>query len=241
MRSKRSLLTTIALSVLSLGMVTLSGPVARGQVASCPVSASDQTVDDQEQRLLVLINQYRAANGRPALSFQTDVVRAASWFSRDMAAKNYFPANHVDSNNRTVPQRLTWCGARYSNWAENIFAGRSDAQSTFDAWRNSSGHNSNMLRTGVTSAGIARANNPSSRYGWYWTLDVTDSSGSSPTTTAVSPTTTRLPSVTTTTPQVTTTRPVTTSTTLPRATTTTVPRTTPTCPPQYAVLCSRFG
>lgn len=142
------------------------------------------------------------------------------------ATKNYFAANHVDSNGRGVGARLTWCGVTYSNYAENIYAGRADAQSVFNAWRNSSGHNANMLRDGVTAAGIARAYQSGSTYGWYWTLDVTN-------TAATTTTTTRPPSTTT------TTRPPSTTTTT-RATSTTTTTTLPSwCPPQYAQYCVR--
>jgi len=176
-------------------------------------------VNSQEQALLNLINQYRQANGKRALAMHSGVTRAAAWFSRDMATRNYFAYNHVDANGRTIDQRLRWCGVTFSNWAENIYAGSSEAQRVFDAWRASSGHNANMLRDGVTSAGIARAYGSGSTYGWYWTLDVTN--------TAVTTTTTTTASTTTTGPTTTTTRPVTTTTTAPTTTTTTAPSTAP--------------
>ena len=135
--------------------------------------------------------------------------RAAAWFSRDMASKNYFAYNHVDSNGRSIDQRLSWCGVTYSNWAENIYAGSAEAQRVFDAWKASSGHNANMLRDGVTAAGIGRAYNAASTYGWYWTLDLTNSAAVATTTTT------------------TTTRPVTTTTTRPPTTTTTTAPTAP--------------
>lgn len=61
------------------------------------------------------------------------VTKAAAWFSRDMATRNYFPPNHVDSNGRTIDQRLAWCGVSFSNWAENIFADGPGARATTTA------------------------------------------------------------------------------------------------------------
>ncbi len=214
---------------------------ASAQTADCAVSTSDQGVDVEEQNLLVLINQYRQSNGKNALATEPSVTRAAAWFSRDMATKNYFPYDHVDSNGRGISQRLSWCGVGYSNWAENIYAGSPDAQSVFNAWKASSSHNTNMLREGITAAGIARAYGTGTSYGWYWTLDLTNTAAGATTTT-----TTRPPGTTTTTtrpttgpapgtpewyalnyPQyfgtTTTTRPVTTSTTALASTTTTTP------------------
>ncbi len=205
--------------------------VASADVSPCAVTAEDQAVDAQEQALLSLINQYRQSRGKPALTMHAGVTRAAAWFSRDMATLSYFPYNHVDSNGRSLSQRLSWCGVTYSNWAENIYAGSAEAQRVFDAWRASPGHDANLLRDGVTAAGIARAYRAGSTYGWYWTLDLTNSPAPAPTTTtrpAVTTTTTR-PAVTTT-----TTRPATTTTTRPALTTTTTTRpatTTTTTPP----------
>ena len=38
-----------------------------------------------------------------------------------------------------------------------------------DAWKNSPGHNQNMLDGSWTEIGIGRAYNSGSTYGWYWT------------------------------------------------------------------------
>ena len=217
-RTSVVLLSTVA--VAAAWMASLESAGAQTTTA-CPVSSTDQAIDSEEQALLNLINQYRQQYGKNALAMHSGVTRAAAWFSRDMATKNYFPYNHVDSNGRTIDQRLSWCGASFTNWAENIYAGRPDAQSVFAAWRNSSGHNANMLRDGVTSAGIARAYGAGTTYGWYWTLDLTNSSAVTPTTTTAPTTTTTAPATTTTTRATTTTTTAPATTTTTRATTTT--------------------
>lgn len=255
-RTARSAVGVCAAALMVFGVVTWAAFPAGAQTAACSVSAQDQAIDAEEQALLGLINQYRQANGKNALAMHSDVARAAAWFSRDMATRNYFPYNHVDSNGRSIDQRLNWCAVSFSNWAENIYAGSPAAQAVFDAWRASSTHNTNMLRDGVTSAGIARAYDAGSTYGWYWTLDLTDSAaGSTSTTRPVTTTTPTAPppstgpapgtpewyaqlypqyfgTTTTTTPPPTTTPPappvITTTTTRPPATTTTtVPATGP--------------
>lgn len=195
-RIGRSAVGVCAAALMVFGAVTWSPFPAGAQTAACPVSSQDQAVDAEEQALLGLINQYRQANGKNALALHADVTRAAAWFSRDMATKNYFPYDHVDANGRNVAQRLTWCGVSYSNWAENIYAGSPGAQAVFDAWKDSSSHNVNMLRDGVTSAGIARAYLAGSTYGWYWTLDLTNTAAGTTSTTL--PVTTTAPPTTTT-------------------------------------------
>ena len=210
-RTRRYAAGVCATATMMLGVLTWAASPSAAQTAACPVSADDQAIDAEEQALLGLVNQYRQANGKNALAMNPSVTRAAAWFSRDMATKNYFPYDHVDADGRTLAQRLTWCSVSYANWAENIYAGSPDARTVFDAWRASSSHNVNMLRDGVTSAGIARAYGALSTYGWYWTLDLTDTAGATTTTTSpVSTTTTTAAPPTTTAPP-------------PTATTTTAP------------------
>ena len=160
-------------AILALSTVVVASHSPALAQTACPVSASDQAIDAEEQELLTLINNYRAANGRNALSLSTAATRAAAWFSRDMASKNYTPPDHVDSNGRTIDQRLTWCGVTWTNFAEAIYWGSPDAQAAFDWWRNSPTHNAIMLSPQVTHAGIARAFDASSTFDWYWTLDLT--------------------------------------------------------------------
>jgi uncharacterized protein YkwD len=160
--------------VLALGLLGVFAPAGQAQ-ATCAVSPADQTIDSEELAFLTLLNNHRATNGLPALSFHPDVTRAAAWFSRDMASKNYTSANHVDSNGRDIPTRLSWCGVTWGAWAENIFWGDGTAAGAFDWWKNSPTHNTNMLSPNVFTAGVARAFDPGSTFGWYWTLDFTDS------------------------------------------------------------------
>ena len=183
-RADRCATRLCAIAAIALGALVWTASPSGGQTVACAVSTSDQGVDIEEQHLLGLLNGYRQENGKNALAMEPSVTQAAAWFSRDMATKDYFAYDHVDSHGRTIPQRLTWCGVSYSNWAENIYAGSPDAQSVFDAWTASSSHNTNMLRDGITTAGIARAYSAGSTYGWYWTLDFTNTAGSTTTTSA---------------------------------------------------------
>jgi uncharacterized protein YkwD len=90
--------------------------------------------------------------------------------SQDMANKNYF--SHTDSLGRDPFMRMAAFGYNYPHTAgENIAAGMDSAQAAFTAWKNSPGHNANMLGSGYTVIGIGRAYNSSSTYGWYWTTD----------------------------------------------------------------------
>jgi hypothetical protein len=127
----------------------------------------------------------------------------------------------------------TWCG-------ENLAAGISTGSETFELWRNSPGHNANMLNPNYVVAGVAAVFNQDSTYGWYWTLDMggVDENGQAPPTATPEPTTpppteTPSPSPTATpspSPTVTP-QPLATSTPVPLTPSPTVPLPTETVPP----------
>ncbi len=76
--------------------------------------------------------------------------------SQDMGANNYF--SHTDSQGRDPFARMAAFGYNYNTWkGENLAAGTESAQAAFDMWRNSSGHNANMLNGNFTVIGIGRA------------------------------------------------------------------------------------
>ncbi len=126
--------------------------------------------DDQELEFLQLINDYRAQNGLPRLTMSTALYNASEEHSYDMGVNNYFAHDSLDG--RTPWDRIRAAGYTYNTWlGENIAAGFQSAQSVFDAWRNSPGHNENMLSPNYHAIGIGRVYVPGSYYGWYWTTD----------------------------------------------------------------------
>lgn len=160
----------LAVAAVALaGALGFGGPARQAHALSnCTVA--DMTVDSQEAAFLTLINNYRAQNGLGALTLSTNLNRSASWLAIDMANKNYF--SHSDSLGRSPASRAIDCG--YPMGAgENIAAGTvwDTAQEAFDAWRNSAGHNANMLNASYKQIGIARYYGSGSTYGWYWVTD----------------------------------------------------------------------
>jgi len=131
------------------------------------------------------------------------------------------------------------CGYSYNTvMGENIAAGYATAQAVFTGWKNSPGHNANMLNGSYRVIGIGLVTGGS--YGEYWTTDFggyVDPSAHDPGSASSTTTTPRPVTTTTTARHVTTTttaRPVTTITTARHATTTTTapaPTTTTTAPP----------
>src|SRR5688572_2345589 len=131
----------LAAALLLLGSLAERPPLVFA-LTNCTVS--DNTVDAQEQAFLTLINNYRAQNGRGALTMSVNLNRASTWLAVDMGAKNYF--SHTDSAGRSPSTRAINCGSP-QGVGENIAAGtvKDTAQEAFDMWKASSGHNANML------------------------------------------------------------------------------------------------
>jgi len=127
-------------------------------------------LDAQEEAVVQLINQYRAANGLGALSTDSQLDDIARWKSQDMATNNYF--SHTDSLGRDPFQRMADFGYTYNTWlGENLAAGIETAQAAFELWKGSPSHNANMLNPNFKVIGVARAFDPGSTFGWYWATE----------------------------------------------------------------------
>ena len=171
--SRRRLLAAAAATFPTLGHRAVAqanaGPVpAVRELDQGSISASEYCADSQEGKFLSLINAYRKANGIGGLRLSRTLGAAAEHHSRDMARYNYF--GHTLRNGTSWSTNIVNHGYTASGtMAENIAAGNSSAQATFDQWRRSSGHNRNMLNPNFKAIGIGRASKSTSRYGWYWT------------------------------------------------------------------------
>lgn len=147
----------------------LGGPRAAHRVSATGDCVADERVDAEELAFLALVNQHRAQNGLAPLGLSYTLSRAGAWKSRDLGVNRYFAH---DDLSRTWVQRIRDCGYRYNTYiGENIAAGVSSAQGAFDLWKNSPGHNANMLGANYTAIGIGREYVPGSPYGWYWTTE----------------------------------------------------------------------
>jgi uncharacterized protein YkwD len=163
-------------------------------LASTPLQVAGQAplLSSEEQALLEDVNDYRIQNGLNPLTISATLTGAARWMSQDMGDGDYF--SHSDSLNRSPFDRMAASGydcEAYNTWCgENLAAGVAAGSETFELWRNSPGHNGNMLNPNYVVAGIAAAFNQDSTYGWYWTLDMGgfDDSGQPPPTATPEPT-----------------------------------------------------
>lgn len=132
--------------------------------------AQTPILDSEEQAFLRLINDYRTANGLGTLQLSVALTNSSKWMSNDMATNGYF--SHTDNQGRDPFVRMNSFGYNYNTWmGENLAAGYSDAVNTFNQWKNSPGHNENMLNPNFKVIGIGRVINTSAYYRYYWTTD----------------------------------------------------------------------
>ena len=154
----------LALSLLSAALL---GPVTTASPAYAAVA-----LDAEEAALCTMINNYRATNGLGALMVSPTLTNAAEWYSNDMASKNYWYSNHTDSLGRDPFKRMADFGYTFNTYkGENIAAGYAAAADTFNQWKNSPGHNANMLNANYKAIGIGKGSNTASTYRHYWTND----------------------------------------------------------------------
>lgn len=161
---------------LAAGLVAALGATGLGLHGTTPVRAagdcavSDAALDNVEAEFLALLNNYRASNGLGTLATSSHLMQSATWMATDMGQRGYF--GHTDRLGRDASGRARDCG--YPGPAgENLAAGSNweSAQEAFTAWRNSPGHNENMLNAPYTRVGIARVYAAGSQYLWYWVTD----------------------------------------------------------------------
>ena len=163
------LIATALVMLLSNPGSLLAGPAPLGRSTEASnTSTSAYCGDAEEMAFLTLINTYRSQNGLPALVMSQTLSAAAYHHSADMAVNNYF--SHTLFNGTTWDANIRDHGYTFGTaLAENIAAGNSTASATIMQWKNSAGHNANMLSANYTAIGIGRAYSSASTYGYYWT------------------------------------------------------------------------
>ena len=167
-------LRRITTAMLALGVLVVFAVAVLPRSTTRSASAAgdctiDASLDSEEQAFLTLINNHRAQNGLPKLAISYTLTRASAWKSKDLGVNAYFAH---DDLTRTWVQRVRDCNYGFNTYiGENIAAGVTTAQQAFDIWKNSPGHNANMLGSNYNSIGIGRYFVQGSPYGWYWTTD----------------------------------------------------------------------
>jgi hypothetical protein len=132
--------------MIAVAVGLLSAPPSASAAEQCLFQGTKVTARNRatvERSLLCLTNLHRFRNGLPAYKRDTRLGAAARGHSADMVARGFF--DHTNPDGLGPSSRVMAAG--YPGGAgENIAAnGTGTAASLFTQWKNSSGHNANML------------------------------------------------------------------------------------------------
>lgn len=122
------------------------------------------------KRVVELVNEERAAEGKPTLIEDRLLDKTAQQHSEDMVDNNFF--DHTNLKGETPFDRMNNNGISYMAAAENIAYGQRTPEAVVESWMASDGHRSNILSDSYNKIGVGIAEDA---YGiLYWTQDFTD-------------------------------------------------------------------
>ncbi len=150
--------------------------VALTLLLSLPFSAQAVSYSAEEIAFVTLLNNYRVSQGLQPLLVSDMISEACDRHNSDMGKYSFFDHYSLASDYFPVGaspwNRMVASGYNYNtSWGENIAAGYSTAAAVFEGWRNSSGHNANMLGASYKVLGVSMVDVSGSPYGYYWTTD----------------------------------------------------------------------
>lgn len=115
-----------------------------------------------------LVNLYRKQNGLKPLTLNTALSEAAKNHSRDLAKWDRISHFGSDGSNPWDRVKRTGYNARLA--AENVGTGQVTIEEVFKGWKESPGHNKNLLLADAEHMGIALVHEPKSEFKTFWTL-----------------------------------------------------------------------
>lgn len=117
-----------------------------------------------------LINAYRKEKGLKALKLNPELSNAAKSHSRDLA--KWDRISHFGSDGSNPWDRVKRAGYNARLAAENVGTGQASIDEVFKGWKESPGHNKNLLLTDAEHMGIALVQDPKTEFKTFWTLVV---------------------------------------------------------------------
>jgi uncharacterized protein YkwD len=129
---------------------------------------SRTALDPQQAR--DLINKYRREKGLKPLVLNAQLSEAAKAHSRDLA--KWDRISHYGSDGSNPWDRVKRVGYPAKVAAENVGTGQVNFVEVLKGWKESPGHNKNLLLTDGTEMGLALVQDPKSEFKSFWTLVV---------------------------------------------------------------------
>lgn len=115
-----------------------------------------------------IINQYRADKGLKPLALDAKLTAAAKAHARDLAKWDRISHYGSDGSNPWDRVKRTGYPARLA--AENVGTGQVTFKEVMRGWKESEGHNKNLLLADARHMGIALVQDPKTEFKSFWTL-----------------------------------------------------------------------
>jgi uncharacterized protein YkwD len=115
-----------------------------------------------------VINTYRQTNGLKPLKLNAALTEAAKAHSRDLA--KWDRISHYGSDGSNPWDRVKRVGYSAKVAAENVGTGQTTIDEVLKGWKDSPGHNKNLLLPDVEHMGIALVQDPKTEFKTFWTL-----------------------------------------------------------------------
>lgn len=153
-------------------VAALDDKIPAGTYETAPKGAlADRSYDstrlDPEQALAV-INEYRQQNGLKKLKLNAKLTAAAKSHSRDLS--KWDRISHYGSDGSNPWDRVKRTGYKPRLAAENVGTGQVSFAEVMRGWKESAGHNKNLLLADANEAGLALVNDPRTEFKSFWTL-----------------------------------------------------------------------
>ena len=116
------------------------------------------------------INGYRKGKGLKPLQLNAALTAAAKAHSRDLA--KWDRISHFGSDGSNPWDRVKRSGYNAKLAAENVGTGQVSFEEVLKGWKDSPGHNKNLLLGDAEHMGIALVHEPKSEFKTFWTLVV---------------------------------------------------------------------
>jgi uncharacterized protein YkwD len=127
---------------------------------------AETKLDVDQARLL--INAYRKQNGLKPVELNTQLTSAAKDHARDLA--KWDRISHYGSDGSNPWDRVKRSGYNPKVAAENVGTGQATVDEVFKGWRESDGHNKNLLLPDATHMGIALVRDQKTEFKTFWAL-----------------------------------------------------------------------
>jgi uncharacterized protein YkwD len=115
-----------------------------------------------------LINQYRHEKGLKPLKLNAELTDAAKEHSRDLA--KWDRISHYGSDGSNPWDRVKRTGYKPRLAAENVGTGQVSFEEVLRGWKESPGHNKNLLLSDARDMGLALVQDPKTEFKSFWTL-----------------------------------------------------------------------